>query len=140
MNVKPRLWGNNQLDLIEVPIDGNTALEPGDLISYESNLGVKMDSETEDATFLGVCKDKVRSGDTFPNIVVARKCIVEAAVTSAAYTIGQALMLNVATQKLEAATANSIAWSYQDTGGASVTTLKVLIDTVALGKLFPVSA
>lgn len=140
MNVKPRLWGNNQLDLIEVPIDGATALEPGDLVSYEGGLAVKMNAEAEDATFLGVCKDKVKLLDTFPNVVVATKCIVDSAVTSAAYTIGQALMLNNASQTLEASTANSIAWAFEDTGGVSVTTLKVLIDVVALNKLFAVDA
>lgn len=139
MNVKLRLMGDDKLDRINVPVESSTVIAPGDLISYESGYAVKLDAANEDATFLGVSESQSKSGET-DDIIVIRRGIFESVVASAAYTIGSALAYNASNGNLEASTANTIAWAYQDSKGANVTSLKVLVDALALNKLFAVNA
>lgn len=139
MKAKLRLLGDQKLDRVSVPVASATEIDQYDLISLESNLAVKMDAEAEDATFLGVSESQSKNGET-DNISVLRKGVFEVNAEAATYTIGQALMLNNTNQTLEAATANSIAWAYEVKVVGSGGTLKVLIDTVALSKLFAISA
>lgn len=141
MIVKVRNHGNPLLDVIEIPIEAATVLEPGMPVSYESGYAVPLDAATEDATFAGIALDKHVAGDTYPGkVLVELTCKVDAPVASGAYTIGQALAYNASNKNFEASTADTMLWSLQDTAGGNVTTLKCLVDVRALGKLFPVNA
>jgi hypothetical protein len=134
MEAKIRLIGDDKLGRLVVPVESATVINANDLVSYESGYGVRLDGETEDITFLGVAEGQTKAGET-DDISVVIQCMAEVTVVSAAYTIGKALQFNGASA-LTDSTANTIAWAWEDTAGASVTTLKVLIDTVALNKLF----
>jgi len=136
---KLRLMGDEKIGRMAVPIASATVIPAGMFVSYESGLAVPLDVQAEDVTFIGVAEGQSKAGETDP-ISVIIEGVVEAVVTSAAYTIGQGLHFNASTGALESATANTIGWSWEDTRGASVTSLKVLIDVVRLGKLFPIQA
>jgi hypothetical protein len=135
MNVKIRIPGDERLDLVAVPVASATVIAQGDLISYEGGLAVVLDAEAEDATFIGVAEQGSSVGETTP-IAVWNKCIVDAPVTSAAYTIGASIGLNAGGTALEASADNTLFNSIEDTGGANATTLKCLVDVALLGKLF----
>jgi len=135
MIVKTRLAGDEKLDVVQVPCASATSFEVGQLISYESGNAVKLNAATEDITFLGVSTMTKVSGETYPDIVVATKGIFEAQVKSSTYSIGDALAYNATNDELEASTANTIAWAWENKT-AAVTSLKVKIDVVALAKLF----
>lgn len=134
-----RLMGDEKLGRIAVPVESATVITAGMFVSYESGYAVPLDAQTEDATFLGVAEGQTKAGET-DDISVITQGVFQCSVTSAAYTIGQGLHFNASTGALENATANTLAWSWEDTAGVSVTTLKVLVDVVALAKLFPISA
>jgi hypothetical protein len=136
---KLRLMGDEKIGRIAVPIASATVIPAGQFVSYESGLLVPFDTQNEDVTFIGVAEGQSKAGETDLVSVIVQG-VVECSVTSAAYTIGQGLHFNASTGALENATANTIAWSWEDTKGASVTSLKVLVDIVALNKLFPVLA
>jgi len=136
---KLRLMGDEKLGRIAVPIASATVITAGMFVSYESGLAVPLDAQAEDATFIGVAEGQSKDGETDP-ISVITQGVVECSVTSAAYAIGAGLHFNASSGALEAATANTLAWSWEDTKGASVTTLKVLVDVVKLAKLFPILA
>ena len=133
MIAKLRLIGDEKLDKVGVPIASATVIPAGSLVSYESGLAVLLNAEAEDATFIGVAETASKAGETDPMTVIKRG-IFEVGVVSAAYTIGAPLMYSAS--GLLAATANTIAWAHEDTGGVSVTTLNVLIDVPLLGALF----
>lgn len=135
LKLTERLTGDGKFDRLTVPVQSATVIGKGDLISYESGYAVPLDLAAEDATFLGASEDQSAVGETL-DIVVLTKVIGSVPVESAAYTIGQALAYNASNTTLESSTANTIAWSMEDTSGVSKTSLKVLIDTVILGKLF----
>lgn len=136
MNLKLRIPGNS-FEKVMVPIASGVTVEVGDLISYESATGVKLDTATEDATFVGVSEHKSIDGQT-DDISVSLEGLYEGAVESASYNVGDALGYNASNDTLEASTANTIAWSAEKK--ASATTLKVFIDIKALGKFFTVNS
>jgi len=136
---KLRLLGDEKIGRIAVPIASATVIPAGMFVSYESGLAVPLDLQAEDVTFLGVAEGQSKNGET-DLISVITQGVFEVPVTSAAYAIGAGLHFNASTGALEAATANTIAWAWEDTKGVSVTTLKVLVDVLALNKLFPVLA
>lgn len=136
---KLRLMGDEKLGRTVVNVDSGTVITAGMFVSYESGKGVPLDAQAEDATFIGVAEGQTKAGETDP-ISVITQGVVECSVTSAAYTIGQGLHFNASTGALEAATANTLAWSWEDTKGANATSLKVLVDIVKLAKLFPILA
>jgi hypothetical protein len=140
MVVKLRKQGDLSMDLISLPAASATVFDQGQLISCESNKAVKLDAATEDITFAGVAMDKKVAGEDYPDVVICTKGIFEGAVASAAYTLGEALAYNASNDNLESSTANTIAWAAEDTKGVTVTTLKVMIDVKALGKLYKVNA
>lgn len=142
MNLTLRLPANIQVDQLVVPTVSGTfqaaVFEKGQLLAYQNGIVTKVGTATENLLFIGVSEDRrVSTTDTMP-VTVIQKGIFQAAVTSAAYTIGQSLAYDGASDVLTSSTANTIAWSAEDTAGASVTTLKVMIDVRALGKLFAV--
>lgn len=134
-----RLMGDEKIGRLTVPVESATVINAGMFVSYESGYGVDLDAQADDATFLGVAEGQTKAGET-DDISVITEGVFQCPVTSAAYTIGQALHFNASTGSLEDATANSIAWAWEDTGGISVTTLKILVDTPGLAKLFSISA
>lgn len=136
MNLKLRIAGS-PLKKLQVAVASGTTVEVGDLISFESSAGVKLDAAAEDATFIGVSQTKSISGQTDP-LSVDMDGLFEAAVESASYSIGDALSYNASNDTLEASTANTIAWAAETK--ASATSLKVFIDVLALGKFFAVNA
>lgn len=136
---KLRLMGDEKIGRIAVPIASATVIPAGMFCSYESGLLVPFDTQNEDPTFIGVAEGQSKAGETDLVSVIVQG-VVECSVTSAAYTIGQGLHFNASTGALESATANTLAWSWEDTKGVSVTTLKVLVDIVALNKLFSIQA
>jgi hypothetical protein len=145
MNSKIRLVPDNMTGRVAVPVAADTVLNPGDFVSYESGKAVLLDAATEDATFIGVAEGASGNNVLFQptHINVLLKAVVEAPVASAAYTVGQALAYNETSGVLEVTAtsdSNTIAWAFEDTEGTSVTSLKVLIDVVKLGKLFAVGA
>lgn len=138
MNAKLRLIGDERMDKIAVPVEAATVIAAGDLISYESGYAVKLDAQAEDASFIGVAETASPLNETTP-LTVITKGVFEVAVASAAYTIGLGLHYNTGGY-LESATANTLGWAWQDSGGVSVSTLHVLFDAPALRKLFPTVA
>jgi len=69
---------------VKCPRGSSTALEPGDLISYESNAAVLMDAVGEDATFLGYCINRTTADFDEPDsAVVGLQAVVEYDATSA---------------------------------------------------------
>lgn len=125
-------------DRIVIPVGAATNLEKGDLLSYESSEAVLMDADTEDATFAGYAINAVSSDFSEPDRIVAGlKGIIEYDAASATYTVGQQLKYSAKNALVDAAAANSIAWAAEGKTGTRVATL---IDVVALGKLFGVSA
>ena len=143
MTIKLRLQSPSPLDTITAPVVSGTFIAPvfdkGQLLTYQNGIVGKIGTATENLIFLGVSDDlRVSTTDIMP-VAVIQKGIFSATVGSAAYTFGQPLAyVGGATDNLASSTANTIAWSAEDTGGASVTTLKVLIDVKALGKLYAV--
>ncbi|MFV2014404.1 MAG: hypothetical protein ACC656_03170 [Candidatus Heimdallarchaeota archaeon] len=138
MEAKLRLIGDEKLGRMAVPVASATVIDANTLVSYESGLAVVLNAQTEDATFIGVSEGQTKAGET-DDISVIQQCVAEVTVVSAAYTIGQSLQYNDA-NALTDGTANTIGWSREDTGGSSVTTLKVLFDVVQLSKLFGIDA
>jgi len=136
---KLRLVGDEKIGRLTVPVESATVIPAGTFVSYESGYGVDLDAQADDATFLGVAEGQTKAGET-DDISVFTEGVFQCPVTSAAYTIGQALHFNATSGALEDATANSIAWAWEDTGGTSVSTLKVLVDAPGLAKLFSISA
>ena len=126
-------YGDGRTDRVDVPIASATTIEKGDFISYESNKAVLMDNVGEDDTFCGMAETTSTNGDT-ENLVVLTKCIAEVDTTSATYTIGQGLMYTSENTLVAAGSDTAIAWSTEYK--TSCTRLRVLIDVVALQKLF----
>ena len=134
------LQAAGDLDRAPVPVGSSTNIEQGDFLSYESGNIVLMDAAAEDATFAGYACNQVSSDFSEPDrVVVGLKGILRVDATSAAYTFGQDLMY-AAENSVVDASANSICWSIEDTAAVSVTSLDILIDVLALQKLFAVTA
>ena len=113
------------------------ALTIGDFLSWNTSGVERMDAVGEDATFIGICGMDSADADGPQNILVYTQCICEVASTSATYTPGQSLLWTdgeVAT----GAAANTVCWSLEYK--TTATSLKVLVDTVALAKLFAILA
>lgn len=135
--VKIRKYSDGKLDRLMIPIASATAIVKGEALSYESGNAVKVDASTDDATFIGISDDDHLANSGATKISCIINCVADAPVQSASYTLGQGLKYNTA-GTLEGTTgADLIAWSLEDTATTSVTTLKVLFDVPAIGKLFP---
>ena len=116
---------------------GSVAMEPGDLASYESDTIVLMDAATEDATFAGYLINQNNTAQREPaDAVLGLQGQLQVDCTSAAYVLGQGLKLASANTVVDhgGTPADTIAWSAEKTG--TVTSLDILIDVIAVNKLF----
>jgi len=126
-------------DRIVIPVGTSTNLEKGDLLSYESGAAVLVDAATEDATFIGYAVNQVSADFSEPDRIVAGlKGIVEYDCTSAAYNVADGLKYADENKVVADGGANTIAHAAETKG--TTTRLAVLIDVLALGKLFAVDA
>ena len=127
-------------DRIQLPIIAATALSRGEFGSYETidsvDQVVAMGAATDDATFCGInISNHPASTTGNPNEVsIALKCQIEGSVTSASYSLGAGLKWAASKTMVADGDANTIAWSAEL--GTSVTSLKILIDVLALHKVF----
>jgi len=139
---RPRiLQAAGDLDRFPVPVGSSTNLEQGDFLSYESGNAVLVDAATEDATFIGYMVNQVSSDFSEPDRAVAGlKGILRVDCTSAAYTFGQGLKYVSENAVVTDGAANTLVWSVEDTAAGNVTSLDILVDVLALNKLFAVSA
>ena len=133
------LQAASNLDRIVAPVGSTVALNQGDLVSYEANTTVLMDAATEDATFHGYMINSTISDQDEPDqAVVGMKGIVQYDTTSATYAIGDGLKYTAKKKLVADSNANTIAFAAEY--GTSKTRLDTIIDVVALGKLFLISA
>ena len=115
-----------------------TNIQKGDFVKLTTGEIEVVSGATDDATFLGVCSMKSEDADGPTNLLIYTQCIVECPMESAAYAFGAGLKYNT-NGTLEAdGSANTIAFAWETKG--TTTSLKVLVDVIALGKLFTVSA
>ena len=134
--------GPGHLDLLTVNIATSTAIEQGDLISYESALAVLLDANTEDATFLGYAFTSHFTDQAEPDkLVVALAGIVTYDCTSAStYALADKLAYDNATENtLVESGSNTIAWVAKTPIG-TVTRVDALINVLAVQKLFVAAA
>ncbi len=134
---------SNYGDLVfgRTTLDKKTAaddIQIGDFLSLDTLNGVeKMTVVTEDASFVGIAGMLSADADGPDRLLVFTQCIIEVPVTSAAYVFGDGLKW-VSGELVADGAANTIAWAYETKG--TTTSLKVLVDVLALQKLFSVSA
>lgn len=114
----------------------STAIEKGDLISWESNAAVLVDNVGEDATFAGYAITQHNTAFVEPDrLVVGKVGIVELDSTSATYTFGQDVMYtseNAVVDSTNGATAMCWANEYKTTA----TRLECYINAPLLLKLW----
>ena len=114
-------------------------LEVGHFLKFTAT-GVELtDATADDATFVGICGTDSDGADGPSNILVYQQCIIEAPSVSVAYNLGDGLSLVVAdaaTLDDSAPLLNVVCWAWKDYT-AVTTSVKVLVDVRALGKLYP---
>ena len=129
------------IDRAQLPRAVGTALEKGDLISYESNACVLVDAAAEDATFVGYSINQHAANDLSPNeMVVGQKGLVEYDATSFAYIYGGGLLYTSENTLAVDSGANTIAWAAEDHSAAAVTRIVALINAPLLQKFYGVDA
>jgi hypothetical protein len=133
---------SNEHDFIYIPVADATDLgKQGDLVSYESNAAVLLDAAAEDATFAGFAITVHVADENLPNdLTVGLRGVLVYDVASATFAIAAGLKYAGSRNKVVADGGyNTIAWSHKREASA-VTRLRTLVDVIALGKLFAVSA
>jgi len=129
----------SSLDRVVAPVGSTVALNQGDLASYESNTTVLLDAATEDASFLGyMINSTIADQDEPDSAVVGLKGIVQYDSTSATYAIGAGLKYTAKNKVVADGGANTLAHAAEY--GTTKTRLDVIIDVIALGKLFGTDA
>ena len=129
------------LDRVQLPVADATALEVGDLISYESNACTLLNAAGDDATFAGYAiNQRLANGGTPQEMVVGMKGLVKYDCTSATYGFGDGLLYTAENKLAADAGANTLAWAAEDESGTAVTRIVALINVPALAKLFGVDA
>jgi len=114
-------------------------IQKGDFLKLTTGEVEKMAAATDDATFVGIAAMKSEDADGPSTILVYTQCIIQMAMDSAAYAFGAGLKGNFTNSTLVAdGGANTIAFAWETK--ATTTSLKVLVDVRALGKLFATSA
>lgn len=127
------------MDRFVIPIAAATAIEVGDLISYEGSAAVLLNADTEDATFIGYAINQHTANQPEPDrLVVGLRGVLKMTVTSATYDFGDGLKYTSENTLVADGGANTLAWAGEY--AATVTTLKVIVDVIKLGKLFGVDA
>ena len=113
-------------------------IQVGDFLSSDGANGVfKMTADTDDATFVGVSGTLSADATATQLILVYTQCICECPVTSAAYAFAAELKW-VTAGLVASGGANGIAHAWETKG--TTTTLKVMVDSMLLAKLFAVTA
>lgn len=127
------------LDRLVLPVGAAVAIETGDLISLESNSSTLLDADTDDATFVGFAISQHTANVAMPaTLLVGLKGILLFTVTSASYGFGAGLKYTSENTLVADGGANTIAWSGEE--ATTVTSLKTIIDVIAMNKLFAVDA
>lgn len=128
-----------ELDRAVLPVGAATALEVADLVSYEASAAVLLDAAGEDATFAGYMINQHTANQPEPDrVVVGLRGMLKMSVTSATYDFADGLKYASENTLVADGGANTLAWAAEY--AATVTTLKVAIDVIALSKLFGVDA
>ena len=133
-------YGDGKFDRVYVPIESGTVMSKGEAVCFEAGYATAMDAAADDATFLGIAEQAHASAADHSYIVVLTKVIVDSPVESASYTFAEGMKYNTSGTLEADGGANTIAHVWEQTGTTTMTTLKVMIDTVNLGKLFGVDA
>jgi hypothetical protein len=131
----------DESDVAYIPVDDATDLEnQGDFVSYEGNLACLLDAEAEDATFAGYTITVHVADETLPDeVAVGLKGVVVYDISSGTVSFAAGLKYSARGKVAADSGYNTIAWSFKREA-AAVTRLRCLIDVIALGKLFAVSA
>jgi predicted RecA/RadA family phage recombinase len=137
---KVLLYGDGKHDRVNLPVASATAIVKGEFVCWEAGYITKMDAASDDATFVGVSEMDHAANAGIVNLTVITKCVVLAPATTASYSFGAALKYNTGGYLEAAGGADTIAHAWEDNGTTSITSLKVMVDTYHLGKLFLVSA
>ena len=115
------------------------AIEPGDLISWESNTATLLNAASDDATFAGYAITQYNTAFSEPDrLVVGLRGVVEYDSTSATYSFGAGVTYTSENAMAADAGYNTLAWSNEYK--TSATRLECMIDVVMLRKLFGVDA
>lgn len=134
------LYGDGKLDRVNLPVASATAIVKGEFVCWEAGYVTKMDAATDDAVFVGVSEMDHAANSGITNLTIITNCIVLAPATSASYAFGAGMKYNTGGYLEADGAANTICHVVEDNGTASVASLKVMVDTYHLGKLFLVSA
>ena len=134
------LYGDGKLDRVNLPIASATAIVKGEFVCYESGYVTKMDADTDDATFVGISEMDHPANSGITGITVITNCIVLAPVSTASYAFAAGMKYATSGSLVADGGANTICHAIEDNGTTSKTSLKVMVDTYKLGKLFLVSA
>lgn len=131
----------DESDIAYVPVADGTDLEnQGDWVSYESNYGVLLDAAAEDATFCGYVIVPHVEDETLPDeVTVGLKGVVIYDISSGTVSFAAGMKYSARYTVVADGGYNTIAWSFKREASA-VTRLRCLVDVIALGKLFAVSA
>jgi len=134
-------YGDGAFD--RVVLDKGTAgdaIEVGDFLIMDTAGAVsKMTGVTEDSVFAGVCGTLSKDADGPQELLVYTKCIAEVPMTSATYIHGAGLKYKTDGTLEDDDDANTIVWAWSNAVG-TVTSTKVLVDVLALNKLFELNA
>lgn len=134
------LYGDGKLDRVSVPIATATAVVKGEFVCYEAGYVTKMDAATDDATFIGVSEMDHPANSGATDLTIITNCVVLTPATTASYSFGSGVKYNTGGYVEADGAANTIGHVWANYGTASVTSLKIMVDTYKLGKFFLVSA
>jgi hypothetical protein len=112
--------------------ESTTVIAVGDFLYASGGYAYVLDKETLDANFLGLAYEASASGDT-ASITVLLRGVIDCSVASSTYNVGDTLGY-AGQYSLEANSTQVLAWALER--GTATTRIRVLFDTVALGKLF----
>jgi len=131
----------DESDIAYIPVaDATDLANQGDFVCYESSFATLFDAAADDATFTGYVITPHVAAEVLPDeVTVGLKGVV--VYDQASGTTDFAAGLKYSARYTVAADGgyNTIAWSFKREAIAT-TRLRCLIDVIALGKLFAVSA
>jgi len=126
-------------DILELTV-GDVTIKRGQLVSWESNTCIVMDTVTDDATFPGFAINQKNAGYIEPDrLVVAMVGVLSIDCTSAAYEAMAGLKWASEDTLVADGSANTLAWAWRKSRG-TVTRMQAYFNVPVLGKLFAVSA
>lgn len=114
-------------------------IQKRDFLKLNAGKVDKMAADTDDDAFCGVAAMMSKDADGPQDILVYTRCIVEVPVASGDYDFGNKLSFHTdGTLRIASPEAGTVAWAWETKDSA--TSLKVLVDVLALAKLFPITA